>query len=169
MLAKNFNQKVIIWKGQLGSQLKPNWKTSEQNILYRRIHRIFKYFRGKGEYKLKITLEKMNITQRFFFLTLWQKGAMWQGSHMGLIRQLTNTLILSAYHGPEVQRVFSKVDMKNAVVEDTRPLIGRLLLGRKVLYPSVNPGPCKSSIRKDMSSFKIFASELNSMGIKISH
>ena len=37
----NYKGKVIFWKGQLGSQLKPNWKSIEQNLLYRFLHALF--------------------------------------------------------------------------------------------------------------------------------
>ena len=166
-LSKKMKYKAIYWKGQIGSQLKPHWKSAEINLLYHYLHRIFRVFQGKGEYRVRKILEKSNLTQKFYFLSIWQKGAMWQGSHMGFIRQLTDTLTLSAYHGAEVQSVVAQVDMKYAVNEDIRPLIGETLYGRKVIYPSRNPGPPKSSHRKGSSHFQPFADAINSIGIPI--
>ena len=87
---------------------------------------------------------------------------MWQGAHMSMLRDLTDALVLSGYHGPAVQDVVSQVDWKNAVQMDIRPLIGRYLHGDPVLYPSTNPGPPLSKIRENLSGLVPFLKTLSS-------
>jgi len=90
---------------------------------------------------------------------------MWQGAHMSMLRDLTGALVLSGYHGPAVQDVVSRVDWKNAVQKDIRPLIGHYLLGRSVQYPSSNPDPPLSKIRENLSDLELFLNILGSVGI----
>ena len=86
---------------------------------------------------------------------------------MSIIRQLTNTLVLSGYHGPEMQKVISQVDFHKAVQEDIRPLVGEYLYGSPISYPATNPGPPPSSIRKGVSHWEPFLKMLNQAGIPI--
>ena len=86
---------------------------------------------------------------------------------MSIIRQLTDALVLSGYHGPAVQKVWSQVDLNRAVQKDIRPIVGKYLHGGTVLYPSTNPGPPPSKIRKGMSHFQPFIKALRSVGISV--
>ncbi len=92
---------------------------------------------------------------------------MWQGAHMSIIRQLTNSLVLSGYHGRAVRRVVCQVDLNTAVQEDVRPIIGRYLHGSPVVYPTTNPGPPPSEIRKGISHIDAFVKMLSSCGVAI--
>ena len=90
---------------------------------------------------------------------------MWQGAHMSMLRDLTDALVLSGYHGPAVKDVVSQVDWKIAVQEELRPLVGRYLHGGPVHYPSTNPGPPLSKIREDISHIEPFLKTLLLTGI----
>ena len=87
---------------------------------------------------------------------------------MSIVRSPTNALVLSAYHGPAMRRVLSAVDFHNAVTDDIRPMVGRYLLGGEVAYPSENPSPPLSSIRKGISGWEPFLKALTHAGIPFS-
>ena len=168
-LSSTFGGKVIFWKGQNGlAIMSPRWKAwthPPDSPGY--VSRIFKIFGGHGEYRFNRMLERSTFTQRYFFKLLWYRGAMWQGAHMSIIRQLTNSLVLSGYHGPAVRRVVCQVDLNTAVQEDVRPIIGRYLHGSPVVYPTTNPGPPPSEIRKGISHIDAFVKMLSSCGVAI--
>jgi hypothetical protein len=169
-ILKDFDGKIIFWKGQAGDQIMTSkWKVYPfKHRPYGKILDIFKLSKGRGMYKFQKLLEKARITQRLLFGYLWHRTAMWQGAHMSMLRDLTGALVLSGYHGPAVQNVVSQVDWKNAVQMDTRPLIGRYLHGRPVLYPSTNPGPPLSKIRENLSGIEPFLKTLSSVDIPVS-
>jgi hypothetical protein len=165
-LSRTFENKVVFWKGQLGDTfMTPYWKNyiphtkSITTYLLRIVSRLSRYCGN--------VLEKTNLLQRYFFRSLWYRGAMWQGAHMAFIRQLTNSLVLSGYHGPAVQKVISEVELKSAVQEDVRPLVGKYLYGRAVFYPDANPGPPSSKMRKGISHLGPFLKTLNSIHIPV--
>jgi len=170
-LSYKFGNKVIFWNGQWGDAFTtPHWKTLTHgiNYVYKLVPRIGmilgKWGRERSRYYL---LEKTGYAQRYFFNILWHRGAMWQGAHQSIMRQITNAVVLSAYHGPAIKVVFSEVDLFSAVREDIRPMIGEYLHGSPVLYPSENPGPPLSEIRKGISHAEPFIKVLSSMGITI--
>ncbi len=86
---------------------------------------------------------------------------------MSIVRQLTDCLVLSGYHGPEAEKIVSEVDLYRAVQQDVRPLVGACLLGREVVYPSVNPSPPLSRFRSGQSHLEPFLTNLQSIGIPI--
>jgi hypothetical protein len=103
-----------------------------------------------------------------FFHAVWHRGAMWQGAHMSLLRSVCGALFLSAYHGRAMTRLFSEVDLRTAVPDDVRPLVGRMLHGAAVEYPDRNPGPPKSGIRSGLSGPEHFLTAFrDTMGIPI--
>jgi hypothetical protein len=168
-LSQSFKGKVIFWKGQQGKPLMTDsWKANPYKYPpYGRILQICKLFRGRGSYRLQYFLEKTRLTQRLFCRVMWYKAAMWQGAHMSIIRQLTEALVLSGYHGPAVRGVVSEVDWKSTVHEDLRPRIGSYLFCGPVLYPSTNPGPPPSKIREGISHLEPFLKILRSVGIPV--
>ena len=107
------------------------------------------------------------MTQRRMLRNLWYRGAMWQGAHVSMVRQLTDALAVSIYHGPAMQKVISQVDFYRAVQQDVRPRIGEYLRGGPVLYPTDNPGPPLSIIRKDVSHVEPFLKVLTSTGVRV--
>jgi hypothetical protein len=153
--------RVIFWKGQLGGYMKPSWRTyypHERARLFGLINRF-------GAFKR--LFERTGLAQRLFFMTLWYRGAMWQGTHMSFIRLLTGSLVLSGYHGPAVKEVVSRVDLSRAVNEDIRPRIGKILHGAEVVYPAENPGPPSSKIRRGISGPEPFLRALKTLDIAI--
>ena len=107
----------------------------------------------------------LTFPQRFLFWSQWHRGAMWQGSHMSMIRHLTGALVLSADHGPATRRVLARVDLRRAVRQDVRPIVGWYLYGGPVRYPATNPGPPVSSIRRGLSQLAPFLDALKQAGI----
>lgn len=98
---------------------------------------------------------------------LWFRGAMYQGAHMSLIRELTGGLVLSGYHGPRVQEVIASVDFERAVSVDVRPLVGQELKGEQVHYPDSNPTPPPSPYRRNCSDVGSFMKALKAIGIRV--
>ena len=105
------------------------------------------------------------IMQRYFYWSLWHRGAMWQGAHMSFIRDLTGIMCLSAYHGAAMRRVLSSVDLRRALPYDIRPLLGAYLAGAPIQCPSTNPGPALSAIREGISHLAPFLRTLKHVGI----
>lgn len=137
-IAKAMGEKVIFWKGQLADTfLTPYWQTYRSTIFERKIYR----WANLIHFKL---LDRSHLYQQSLcFETHWNRGAMWQGVHTAIVRELTDCLTLSGYHGREVISVLQHSDLAECVKEDLRPAIGRLLAGREVWYPSHNPGPAQ--------------------------
>ena len=92
---------------------------------------------------------------------------MWQGTYMSIMRELTSCLVLSGYHGLEVKKAISRVDLARAVQKDIRPLVGEYLRGSPVVYPATNPAPPASHVRKGVSHVEPFLETLSSVGIRI--
>jgi hypothetical protein len=152
-IAREYQGELIYWKGQLGDTfMTPYWKAfcHPPAGLRRKVHRAY----GLAEPLLPRGLRARvahDVLEPYFRHTLWIRGAMFQGSHMSVIRNVANCLVLSAYHGAEMSRLLPRVDLFSAVTEDIRPRVGRLLLGREVRYPTANPGPAPSSFRRGLS------------------
>ncbi|MBI5739854.1 MAG: hypothetical protein HZA16_03950 [Nitrospirae bacterium] len=156
-ISMRFDRKVVFWLGQLGDTFATTfWKTYSHNRkmadkICSTISRAF------GAYE--------TYRHGYFFKSLWNRGAMWQGAHMSIIRQLCDALAVSGYHGPSMRRVLSEVDLKRAVQDDVRPLIGKCLHGGPVIYPEANPGPPRSDIRRGVSQVEPFLKILSTLGI----
>lgn len=170
-IAKNLDEKLIYWKGQLGTRyLTTKW------FDYLNLHGndwvglkcVCSLWGGRGEYRVRKLLNDTGLTQRRLFRALWERGAMWQGAHMSFLRQLTGALTLSAYHGAEMRRVFEQTDFNRAIPYDIRPRIGELLYGKSVRYPAVNPWPDSSEIRRGISHLQPFLDVLKCAGIPVS-
>lgn len=169
-IAVNLNNRVIFWKGQLGGTLTTkHWRsyTHPRGNDWVGLTRLCSLWGGRGEYRLRSLLERTGVTQRRTFRALWDRGAMWQGAHMSLLRQLTGALVLSGYHGPAMRGTVGQVNLNTAVPRDVRPLIGELLYGAPVRYPADNPGPPPSAIRRGVSHLEPFLSTLRSAGIVV--
>ena len=164
--SQTFENKVVFWKGQLGDTfMTPFWKTyvPHSKTITKGLLRIG---RALGNYP-DSALEKTNLRQRYFFRNLWYRGAMWQGAHVAFIRQLTDSLVLSGYHGPAMKEVLSHVELKRTVQDDIRPLVGKCLHGREVVYPSTNPSPARSKMREGVSHLAPFLAALHSIHIPV--
>jgi hypothetical protein len=152
-IARDHAGELIFWKGQVADALStPYWKTlcHPPSGLRRKAHRAYVL----GESLLPPALRRRiaeNVLEPYFRETLWIRCAMFQGSHMSVIRAVADCLVLSGYHGREMSRLIHEVDFFSAVKSDIRPRIGRLLLGREVRYPSENPSPSPSTFRTGLS------------------
>ena len=92
---------------------------------------------------------------------------MWQGSHMSMLRQLTDTLVLSAYHGPQVSQIRARIDFRTAILGDVRQQVGEILADSPVHYPTVNPGPPPSLFRSGHSHVTPLLRELQKWEIQV--
>lgn len=167
LLVEEHNGRVIFWAGQVADAFTtPYWRTlvipgQDPDAWPRRLR----------PYRVRAKLQELwarhGFLQKRFFEALWYRCAMWQGTHMSVVRQATGALMLSAYHGSEMQKVLANVDLYSTVKEDIRPQIGESLFGRKVWYPSINPSPPPSVFRADWSSPSEFLNLLKANSIEI--
>ena len=166
-LAAQRGRRVIFWKGQVGVFLSPTWRA--YNHYTDRVERTIGYLESwVVRASLRLGLKAIpNAQQRRLSDNLWRRGAMMQGTHMALLRALCDCLVLSAYHGPAVQRVVSAVDLPSALYLDIRPRIGRLLRGRDVVYPATNPDPPDSRFRAHCSGPARWAAVARASGLTI--
>ena len=173
-LSKAHDGKVIFWKGQLGDILMTQyWKW----FAYKRLSWLSALRGGRGDRVLRKFFENTKIAQRLAFRDsipqrrvfedLWSVCAMWQGAHTAMEREWTDALVLSGYHGPAVQKIWSQVDLNAAVQTDIRPNVGYHLHGEEVIYPSINPGPPPSKIRQGISHVQPFLKALRSIGVDV--
>lgn len=149
-LASEFHGKVIFWKGQLAdAYTTPKWMALNHPAQGARPFalKVNKRLAPVLPDKIRRTVAR-GVLEPNFRRAAWERCAMWQGAHLSLIRAVADALVLSAYHGPEMTKVFSEVDLFSAVRRDVRPDVGCLLLGRPPFYPTENPGP-------DLSRFRV--------------
>ncbi len=169
-LARELEGRAVFWKGQVADALTtPYWKTlchpprgpvATGQKVYARLDRFV-----PGALRRRVA---RSYLEPKLLRTLWIRCAMFQGSHMGLIRGLTGALVLSAYHGPAVVRLWQRVRFEEAVPCDIRPRVGRALLGREVCYPEANPSPPESAFRRGLAHPRHFLPRLEKAGISIS-
>lgn len=158
-IARDLHGRVIFWKGQLGASfMTPYWKIYTHprivGVVLSHILGFYRHFRDPTQ-----------MMQRYFFQSLWLRGAMRQGVHMSFLRHLTGAMCLSAYHGEEMRRVLSEVDLSRAVPYDIRPLLGASLASAPIRCPSSNPSPGLSVIRKNKSHLAPFLETVKHAGI----
>lgn len=156
---------TVFWKGQIGDLFltpfwrsyahheppRPPWAAGPVTALLMKLG-----VRGPAE-----------AQQRRVFSDLWRRAAMMQGTHMGLIRGVCKCPVLSGYHGAHVQRELADIDLVSAVSSDIRPLVGRALFGRSVVYPATNPSPPPSAIRSHLSTPAVWFAAARGLGLPI--
>lgn len=165
-IVSNYSKKAIIWKGQLGDvYMSPTWKTYiyppiEPQQFFCKVYKKLSPF-------MPVFLSKKigRLIQPLVVQSTWEKSASTQGCHVGFIRALADCLVLSAYHGPNVIDVFSKADLGAVAQGDIRPIIGKILTGKTVIYPSSNPAPEISKFRINKHHPKLFIEALKKIGI----
>lgn len=157
-MAQELGQRALFWKGQLADTfMTPYWRAYTHPPKLRRLVKI------PG---LR-ALTSHPLYQTFFHWSLYHRGAMWQGTHLSLLRDITGALFLSAYHGPAMTAVLGQVDLAAAVTADIRPLVARALTGVDVRYPTANPGPPPSSIREGISGVEHFLEVARRTGLRV--
>lgn len=167
-VAREYEHNAIIWKGQLGDvYLNENWKdfitpyVEPQRTVrrtYKKISHLLPQFihRAVGHRFQPIVIKR-----------IWEVCSNLQGGHMCFIRALTDMLVLSGYHGPNMSALISKVDLGEVCQNDLRPAIGKILAGHDVYYPNVNPWPKISSFRKELHKPEHFIDLLEAAGVDI--
>ncbi|MDE2418776.1 MAG: hypothetical protein KGN32_13310 [Burkholderiales bacterium] len=167
-LARDMGHKLVYWKGQAGDlYMSTTWKAYMHPIrpaqrLVRRVYRKTSSYMPQA-----IARSIGHLLQPSVVQASWNRTASLQGSHMGFIREIADCLTVSAYHGPAVMKVWAQADLASVAQTDMRPLVGRILLGRDVIYPTQNPAPGPSQFRVGLSSPERFLSALKQTGIAI--
>ncbi|EKB48720.1 hypothetical protein [Cecembia lonarensis] len=117
----------------------------------------FKHYRAKWKNLLedKIVYRFQSKT-KILYNNLWRGGAQWQAVNHGVIRESTNMLNFSAYHGKNVLEVLSQTDLEKVIDSDIRPKLGDYIFGKKVIYPNSNPSPAAWENRIKYSTLGFF-------------
>ncbi|MBW1723379.1 MAG: hypothetical protein JRJ78_15150 [Deltaproteobacteria bacterium] len=153
-LSDEYGRKVLFWKGQVADLYTTSkWKVfmhrpRRGHLLARKVYRRL----GGGLLPQRLNRAIGRRIQPGVIRDTWDRCAMLQGCHMGFIREIADCLVLSAYHGPEVVKVFEEADLASVSREDMRDRVGRILHGEKVRYPPQNPAPPVSRIRVGLES-----------------
>ena len=167
-ISQENNGKILFWKGQMADlYTSDKWKVYMQPVkpvqmffqkVFKKLDSIIPFFikRAIGRKIQPITIQ-----------AAWERGAVMQGGHLAFIREIADCLVLSAYHGSEVMKVWQEADLASVAQRDMRDLIGEALLKRSVIYPNANPAPGPSLIRKGLGSPNHFVSLLKQGGIII--
>lgn len=167
-IARQAHGPVIFWKGQLGDVLTTDyWKAYQYppNVAAYAVRKLYRDFGTQLPSHSQRLISRMLI--KALERALWRRGAGGQGTHVAFLRALTDNLVLSAYHGPNVQRVFSATALPQIEKRDIRPQIGALLHGREVIYPATNPGPALCEHRRDLHSIHLFSGALANAGLTV--
>ncbi|WP_434423803.1 hypothetical protein [Nannocystis pusilla] len=156
-LAGRFERRAIFWVGAMADVLTtPKWRTYNHSLALARL-RALPGLRG---------LAATDAGQSLFWWTCYYRGGMWQGGNMSLLKEITDALVLSAYHGPAMRSLLAHVDLRGAVTADIRAAIGEALAGGPVVYPTTNPSPPPSPFRKRRSHVAAFVEVLARHGIR---
>lgn len=156
-LAGRFERRCIFWVGAMADAFTtPRWRTYNHSLALARLRAL------PGLRRLTDT----EAGQSLFSWTCYYRGAMWQGCNMALLRELTDALVLSAYHGPAMRALLARIDLRGVATEDIRPAIGEALAGGPVAYPTTNPSPPPSSFRGGRSHLGAFLDVLARHGIR---
>ncbi len=156
----------IFWKGQLADVTLTNfWRgythlPSKPLSIAMRIHkRLMTYFP-----KVRSPLDPMVV--RHLEESLWLRGAVAQGGHVGFLRSVCDALFLSAYHGPKATEVMFSIDPPKITGADLRVQMGEVLLGKPVRYPEHNPAPGPSHGRENLRSTARLKQALERFGVQ---
>lgn len=164
-IANDYGGKVVFWKGQLADVfLTPKWRRYPN---YRRNGLSANAALAELQEKPHTRTDADALALRVVRHALWDRGALWQGAHMSMLRRVTGAMFLSGYHGPSMQAVLAKANLPTTSVIDVRDQVGRHLAGRPVLYPSINPGPAPYSQRQGLWHPQHFIAALRKRGIRI--
>jgi hypothetical protein len=168
-LGRELGDGTVFWKGQVADALTtPYWKTLTHppGGIATFVRKVY----ARGDRVLPGAVRRA-LADGFLvpslMETLWHRCAMFQGSHMGVIRGVTGRLVLSAYHGARTRQVWRRVRFAEAVDRDVRPAMGALLRGAPVRYPAANPSPPPSAFRAGLCRPERFAERVASLGLSI--
>ena len=167
-ISQENNGKIIFWKGQMCDVYTTDkWKVYMHPIkpIQMFVRKIYKKLNSITPFLLKRAIGRK--LQSGVIEALWERAAVMQGAHLGFIREIADCLVLSAYHGPEVMKVWQEADLGSVAQKDMRNRIGEILLKRPVIYPTENPAPGASIMRKGLGNPGNFVSMLKEGGIMI--
>lgn len=172
-IAGSFNQDAVFWKGQLGDiYLAPNWRfySASRNTYYKKFRSAYRM--GCQKLPSCAPIADALFARHAIRSTahgVVARGAVLQGSHMGFLRSICDSLFVSAYHGANVTRVLRSMHLPSLSNHDLRPDLGRLLLGREVKYPGANPGPSRTAFREDWRSIPNLVEAFQYHGIRVTN
>lgn len=167
-IAREHNYKAVFWKGQVGDLYMSNkWKTFMHPVRQPEefARKVFKRLERPLPFQVNRAIGRL-LQPRVIEAT-WDRCSALQGCHMGFIREITDNLVLSAYHGPKMIKVWSEADLGSVAQQDMRHLVGRILLGKDVIYPKTNPAPENSPFREGLASPDKFLRALSEGGIRV--
>jgi hypothetical protein len=146
----------------------PAWKTYVHPLGHpiEKVRQVYSHLDELLPREIRTSLDRSMFADEFR-QALWDRAAMWQGTHMSVLRGITGSLFLSGYHGPAVSEVLIKADITRVAQRDVRPMIGRTLLGREVRYPASNPWPPTSAFRVGLARPQRFLDAVAARGIEI--
>jgi hypothetical protein len=141
-IAEQCERRLIFWKGQVGdAYTTPKWrKLADRPGKMEKLARSA-YTRALPQVPPFIDRLAGRALQPRFAEVTWRRCAALQGSHMDFIRELTDSLPLSAFHGPAMRDVLERAVLPPLTRRDIRFDIGERLFGRPVWYPEQNPAP----------------------------
>lgn len=160
--------KIIFWKGQMADLYTTNlWKVYMHPVqpVQMFAQKVFKRLEPIIPFYLNRAIGRK--IQSIAIQAAWERGSVMQGGHMAFIREIADCLVLSAYHGSEVMKIWQNVDLGSVAQRDMRDLVGEVLHNGPVIYPSANPAPGPSLIRKGLGCPDNFISMLKESGIMI--
>ena len=167
-LAQQADHKAIFWKGQFAdSFLTDYWRS----YTYRR-GPVPAFLKRVWRRMARVLPDVLSYGPDQWFLadyaaSIWQRGAVGQGAHLGYLRALTGCLCLSCYHGPRTAKVWLDADLRILAKQDLRPEIGATLHGGPVRYPSENPAPDASAFRAGHRTLEAYQAALRHMDIAV--
>lgn len=165
-IARDLDYQVVFWKGQVADAFLTNyWRsyTSSRSGQYKFFKKAYRKL-AKTAPGLVDPLFAQQATADMQ-QAIWERAAVGQGAHLGMLRSICNALFLSVYHGPNTYDVMRRINFRALSHEDIRPAIGAALLGREVRYPVENPAPPASSYRTGLRTVKHYTDALNTLGI----
>lgn len=167
-IAQAQDHAAVFWKGQFADAvLTDYWRsyTSRPGRAYRIVRRAYRKAAPHLPAGLRRGMDRPVLAD--FRRTIWERGAVMQGAHMGFLRSITDCLFVSAYHGPRTSAVWLAADLPRLTGADLRPAIAACLAGRAVRYPEANPAPPASTFRAGLRSMAALETALAAHGIAV--
>ncbi len=164
--ARSLERQAVFWKGQFGDAFFTDyWRSyySGRNRNGQRARKIAKRIARIAPRALTAQIDALLLPG--YRNSIWERGAVGQGAHLGFLRSITDCLWVSAYHGPHTSAVWTSGDLSRLTGSDLRPMIGEKLLGRKVRYPTTNPAPPTDNTRRGLRTLERLSSALAAQGI----
>lgn len=168
-IAAQHQHKAIFWLGHLGDVFQTTewmYYTAGIGKVKKELYRAYRKNYKKLPHAWARKIEDRYIIKRFR-QAVWDRAGFFQATHSSIIRATTGCLVLSAYQGPHMRKVFNSVDIAETVREDIRPLVGSKLAGREIQYLQKNPRLPKSTFRAGYSDVQTFLQLMQQSGFDI--